>query len=407
MRSLAFRNAAVPDRLRCLLPRSSAKVRAQPPRLPEWEEFPSLVPETLHEMSEDEELTQLHADVIARGQLALTEKEDTIRREMLDRLGVASFAATCAEAGVTPLRRAPASILQLNIGLYCNQACRHCHVESSPKRTEMMSHEVARRCIELLDSSSTVETLDLTGGAPELCPEFAYLVKEATARGVQVIDRCNLTVLVEPGQEGLAGFLAENKVRVVASLPCYSKENVDSQRGGGVFARSIRGLQMLNEVGYGVPGSGLTLDLVYNPGGVFLAPPSSSLECAYKDELKEAYGITFNSLLCLNNMPIKRWSDELVRMGKLDEYMELLVGAFNPAAAEGLMCRATVSIGWSGEIYDCDFNQQLGLAVSGPARTVFDLGSLDELNDNRIVVASHCWGCTAGNGSGCQGGLDA
>ncbi len=407
MRSHAIQNAAVPGHVRSARPCTLAKARAQPPRLPGWEEFPSLVPETLLEMSEDEELTQLHADVIERGQLALTEQEDGVRQKTLSRLGVGSFATTCAQAGVTPLHRAPATILQLNIGLYCNQACRHCHVESSPKRTEMMSHEVARRCIELLDSSSSVETLDLTGGAPELCPEFTYLVEEATARGVKVIDRCNLTVLVEPGQEGLAEFLARNKVRVVASLPCYSKENVDSQRGGGVFARSIRGLQLLNKVGYGVPGTGLTLDLVYNPGGVFLAPPASSLEGAYKEELEEAYGITFNSLLCLNNMPIKRWSDELVRMGKLDEYMELLVGAFNPAAAEGLMCRATVSVGWSGEIYDCDFNQQLGLTVSGPAKTVFDLGSLDELNDSKIVVASHCWGCTAGNGSGCQGGLDA
>jgi len=364
----------------------------------------SLVPETLLDMSEDEELLRLHADVMERGQLALTEEEDELRQETLDRLGVASFAETCSKAGVAPLRRSTAKILQLNIGLYCNQACRHCHVESSPKRTEMMSHEVAARCVELLEASSSIETLDLTGGAPELCPEFAYLVKEATARGVQVIDRCNLTVLVEPGQEGLAQFLAEHKVRVVASLPCYSKENVDSQRGGGVFARSIRGLQMLNEVGYGVPGSGLQLDLVYNPGGPTLAPASSALEGAYKQELKDCYGISFNELLCLNNVPIKRWADELVRLGKLEEYMELLVGSFNPAAAgDGLMCRSTVSVGWHGGVYDCDFNNQLDLRVSGSAKTVFELETLDELTDDSIVVRSHCFGCTAGNGSGCQG----
>lgn len=387
--------------------RASHTRLAGTPRAQSWEspsDFPSLVPHTLVEMSEDEELMRLHADVLERGQLALTEEEDELRQETLDRLGVASFAETCSQAGVAPLQRSTAKILQLNIGLYCNQACRHCHVESSPKRTELMSHEVAKRCVELLDKSRTVETLDLTGGAPELCPEFAYLVKEATARGVQVIDRCNLTVLVEPGQEGLAKFLAEHKVRVVASLPCYSKENVDSQRGGGVFARSIRGLQMLNEVGYGVPGSGLQLDLVYNPGGPSLAPAASTLEGPYKQELQECYGITFNDLLCLNNVPIKRWADELVRLGKLEEYMQLLVDSFNPAAAgEGLMCRSTVSVSWNGTVSDCDFNQQLGLVVSGPAKTVFDLESLEELTDNKIIVRSHCFGCTAGNGSSCQG----
>jgi len=265
-----------------------------------------------------------------------------------------------------------------------------------------MSHEVAEQCVSLLDSSPGVETVDLTGGAPELCPEFTYLVKEARARGKQVIDRCNLTVLLEPGQEGLAQFLAEHQVRVVASLPCYSKENVDSQRGGGVFHRSIEGLKMLNSVGYGVAGSGLHLDLVYNPGGVFLAPSAESLEDAYKQELKDAYGITFNSLLCLNNMPIKRWADELIRRGEMETYMEMLVNAFNPGAGEGLMCRDTVSIGWDGSVYDCDFNQQLDLGVP---TTVFDMKSLDDLTGRDITVASHCYGCTAGSGSGCQGQL--
>lgn len=364
----------------------------------------SLIPQTLEELESDEELARIHTDVAERGQRALTEEENSMRERTLSRLGVAPFKSMCKDSGVSSLRRGTAKTLQLNIGLYCNQACRHCHVESSPKRTEMMSHQVAKKCVSLLDRSPSVTTVDLTGGAPELCPEFKYLVEEATKRGIQVIDRCNLTVLLEPGQEDLAYFLAENKVRVVASLPCYSKENVDSQRGGGVFSRSIKGLQILNDVGYGVPGSGLTLDLVYNPGGVFLAPPASSLESAYKQELMEAHGITFNSLLCLNNMPIKRWADELVRRGELEAYMEMLVNAFNPGAGEGLMCRDTVSVGWDGSVYDCDFNQQLELGVSSSSiKSVFDMESLDDLTDLDIVVASHCYGCTAGSGSGCQG----
>ena len=186
-------------------------------------------------------------------------------------------------------------------------------MESSPRRTELMSHDVAVRCIELLDASPTVKTMDITGGAPELCPEFKYLVTEARKRGIEVIDRCNLTALLEPGQENTAQFLAENEVRIVASLPCYSAENVDSQRGKGVFERSIKGLQILNSLGYGIPGSGLLLDLVYNPGGVFLAPSQEKLERVYRQELQDAYGIQFSSLLCLNNMPIKRWADELVK----------------------------------------------------------------------------------------------
>lgn len=366
--------------------------------------YESLIPQTLEELESDEELSKLHENIAVRGQKALTKEEDQVRQKSLDNLGVLSFKEMCNTSGVSDLKRDAARILQLNIGLYCNQACRHCHVESSPKRTELMSHSVAEQCVSLLDSSPSIEIVDLTGGAPELCPEFKYLVQESRARNKQVIDRCNLTVLLEPGQEDLAHFLAQHQVRVVASLPCYSKENVDSQRGGGVFSRSIKGLQMLNAVGYGVPGSGLQLDLVYNPGGVFLAPSADTLEDAYKQELQETYNITFNSLLCLNNMPIKRWSDELIRRGEMEAYMEMLVNAFNPGAGEGLMCRDTVSIGWDGSVYDCDFNQQLELGVSGSdIKTVFDMTSLDDLTGRDIVVASHCYGCTAGSGSGCQG----
>ncbi|KAL4429197.1 hypothetical protein ABPG77_010176 [Micractinium sp. CCAP 211/92] len=369
----------------------------------------SLVPETLEQLAADEELQQLHARAAEVGQAALTREEAKLRQRSLDKLGAPPFGQVLKAAGCKLLVRGPAAILQLNTGLYCNQACRHCHVESSPMRTEMMSREVAERCMQLLAASCTanggsVHTLDLTGGAPELTPQFRYLVQEGRRLGVEVIDRCNLTVLLEPGQEGLAQFLADHRVRVVASLPCYSSDNVNKQRGGGVFERSIKGLQMLNAVGYGQPGSGLQLDLVYNPGGVFLAPPQSKLEPAYKQELADNFGIQFNSLLCLNNMPIKRWADHLVKEGRLEEYMQLLVDSFNPAAADGLMCRDTLSVGWDGSLYDCDFNQQLGLGLPRPGRrTIFDLESLDELTGDAIAVDSHCFGCTAGAGSGCQG----
>lgn len=278
-------------------------------------EHESLIPQTLEELESDRELQELYDTIEKRGQLAMTREEEERRISSLKKVGVGSFKTMCQDQGVSELKRGVVKTLQLNIGLYCNQACRHCHVESSPKRTEMMSREVAAKCVQLMDANRhTLKVVDLTGGAPELCNEFRYLAKEAAVRGFEVIDRCNLTVLCEPGQEDLAEFLKEHKIRVVASLPCYSKSNVDSQRGGGVFERSIRGLQNLCDVGYGVPGSGLVLDLVYNPNGVFLAPPQSALEGAYRQELLEAYGIRFNNLLCLNNMPIKRWADELLRL---------------------------------------------------------------------------------------------
>lgn len=275
-----------------------------------------------------------------------------------------------------------------------------------------MTRDTADRCIMLMDSTSSVKTIDITGGAPELCPEFSHIVQAAYHRKYEIIDRCNLTVLLEPGQEHLVDFLAQHKVRVVASLPCYSATNVDSQRGKGVFERSIMGLLKLNAAGYGVSDSGLILDLVYNPGGIFLAPPQESLEQAYRQELMEAYGIRFSNLLCLNNMPIKRWADELLRQGKLEDYMKLLVDSFNPAAAQGLMCRNTVSVGWDGLVYDCDFNQQLSLGMQpiyedaiGSGLNVYDIESLNEVTGRKIAVGSHCFGCTAGSGSSCQGAV--
>jgi len=324
------------------------------------------------------------------------------------------------------LSRQPITVLQMNIGLYCNQACNHCHVESSPKRTEAMDEATVDKCLELLETSPGVTTVDLTGGAPELTPQFRRIVEAVTAfnkahperADVEVIDRCNLTVLLEPGQEDLAEFLAEHKVRVVASLPCYSRDNVDTQRGSGVFARSIEGLRKLNSYGYGVEGSDLGLDLVYNPLGAFLPPPQAALQDKYKEQLLEDFGISFNGLFTITNMPIKRFADFLHGRDELDAYMKLLVDSFNPGAAEGVMCRSHLSVGWDGHIYDCDFNQQIGLhmphlsgdaaaagagAASEARPKITDLGSLDDLLSTPIALGSHCFGCTAGAGSSCQG----
>lgn len=276
----------------------------------------SLVPSSIQHVEEDEEHKTTAENLRKMGQERLTLEERKKRRRALDALGVPSFQDFLAGKGVELIKR-DIEILQVNIGLYCNQACNHCHVESSPKRSEAMQADVAMRCIELLKSSPAVHTLDITGGAPELNPQFKFLVEEGRRHGVEVIDRCNLTVLSEPGQEGLASFLAENRVRIVASLPCYSEKNVDTQRGSGVFEKSIEGLMQLNQLGYGQEGSGLSLDLVYNPLGAFLPPEQGGLEANYKKKLMEDYGIVFNNLFTLSNMPIKRFADFLHRRGEL------------------------------------------------------------------------------------------
>lgn len=379
------------------------------------EDTTSLIPETLDDMKQDIEFQETQRKLKEFGQNQLTREERRARQRSLDSLGVPEFASKLKSQKVSPLIRSPAKIFQLNIGLYCNQACSHCHVESSPLRTEMMDRKIADRCIELMKTSNSIETVDLTGGAPELNSQFRHLVINARKLGLEVIDRCNLTVLLEPGQEDLVGFLAEHKVHVVASLPCYSETNVNEQRGRGVFERSILGLQKLNSAGFGIPGSGLDLDLVYNPNGDFLAPDQSTLEEAYHQELKETYNIQFTRLLCLNNMPIKRFADYLVRNKKLESYMELLTQNFNAQAGERLMCRDTISVSWDGHIYDCDFNQQLALHAKPPAPqngngmslTIFDLESLDDMTGWKIAYDNHCYGCTAGSGCGCQGALDS
>jgi len=315
------------------------------------------------------------------------------------------FADHLAGRGHPSLRRGALTTLQLNIGRRCNLACHHCHVESGPKRTEMIDRRGAERVLELLEANPEVEILDVTGGAPEMSEHFRSVVAGARALGRRVIDRCNLTILFEPGQEHTAEFLADQQVEVVASFPCYTEENVEQQRGRSVFSQSIDALLWLNELGYARSGSPLRLDLVYNPLGAFLPPPQKELEERYREELRRRFGIEFHALLTITNMPIKRFAHALRRDGAYEQYMSLLVNHFNPATLPGLMCRSLVSIGYDGQIYDCDFNQMLDLEIPGPAKTIWDLDDLSELKGRPIATASHCFGCTAGAGSGCGGTL--
>ncbi|HSA59208.1 MAG TPA: arsenosugar biosynthesis radical SAM (seleno)protein ArsS [bacterium] len=304
--------------------------------------------------------------------------------------------------GVT---RLPTTILQVNVGKLCDLACLHCHVEAGPNRTEIMDIRTAERVLDLLKKSPTVRTVDLTGGAPELNPNFRSLVQGARSLGREVIDRCNLTVLFVKGQEDTAAFLREQHVKIVASLPCYSKENVEAQRGKGVFDKSLRALILLNELGYGREGTGLEVDLVYNPVGTDLPPPQAELEADYKEELRSLFGIEFNRLFTITNMPIKRFLHQLERDGKFQEYMDLLAASFNPQAALGVMCRDLVSISWDGRIYDCDFNQMLEIPIGGKQRTIWEIDSFDDLASEPISFDNHCYGCAAGAGSSCTGAL--
>ncbi len=304
-----------------------------------------------------------------------------------------------------PLTRRSVRTLQVNLGYRCNQTCLHCHVNAGPKRREAMDRDTVDLVIRQLRDHG-IATLDLTGGAPELNPHFRYLVRAARELGVRVIDRCNLTILSEPGQEDLAGFLAAWNVDIVASLPCYLAENVDAQRGKGVHARSIDGLRQLNALGYGRAGSGLTLDLAYNPGDDRLPPPQQSLEADYRRELKRRHGVVFNRLLTLANMPIARFGSTLVSKGTLDSYMTLLREAMQPCNLDQVMCRDLVSVDWRGHLYDCDFNQMLGLPAGGQQRPLH-LRDLSVLlaDPPPIEIADHCYGCTAGQGSSCGGSL--
>lgn len=302
------------------------------------------------------------------------------------------------------LHRGKLDTLQVNLGYRCNQSCLHCHVNAGPDRMEMMGDETLELILQVLQARQ-IGRLDLTGGAPELHGQFRDLVAKATALGVRVIDRCNLTVLYEPGQNGLAEFLASHKAEVVASLPCYLSENVDKQRGNGVFAKSVAALLHLNALGYGHEDSGLILNLVYNPQGPSLPPDQNSLQAAYKRELLERFGIVFNQLFVITNMPIQRFGSTLISRGQFNDYMLLLKENFSAANAANVMCRNLVSVDWQGYLYDCDFNQQLGLALPGEGRPhLRDLLRTD-LQGKFIRVADHCHGCTAGQGSSCGGAL--
>jgi radical SAM/Cys-rich protein len=304
------------------------------------------------------------------------------------------------------IRRRTLETLQVNLGYRCNQSCLHCHVNAGPRRTEELSRETAEAIARFMDEVP-VGTLDITGGAPELNDNFRYLVAEARSRSIKVIDRCNLTILAEPGQEDLADFLAGHHVSIIASLPCYMEENVDRQRGSGVFHASVDGCRRLNALGYGQPDSELSLDLVFNPQGPTLPPPQPALEADYKRELLERYGIVFNRLLTLANMPIGRFGSVLVSKGEFDGYMSLLRGAHQDANLESVMCRALLSLDWQGFAYDCDFNQMLGLPlrVDGSPRVHIRELTDTPFEDLPIVVRDHCYGCTAGQGSSCGGAL--
>jgi radical SAM/Cys-rich protein len=319
---------------------------------------------------------------------------------------VPGFEQTLSNHGLVPLRARGIEVLQLNVGKLCNQTCRHCHVDAGPDRRESMSRETAEACIAVL-AATDIPTLDITGGAPEMNPNFRWLVEQGRRLGRNVIDRCNLTILLAPGFEHLPEFLAQHQVEIVASLPCYLEENCDRQRGDGVFRRSVEALRRLNELGYGRPGAGLELTLVYNPVGPSLPPPQAKLEADYRRELRARYGIEFTRLYTITNMPISRFLNDLLQSDQYDTYMQKLVEAFNPAAVEGVMCRTMISVDWEGRLYDCDFNQMLELPIAAAAPRSIHEFDFNRLASRRIVTGRHCYGCTASAGSGCRGSLTA
>jgi len=314
------------------------------------------------------------------------------------------FAKKLAQHSLS-LRRGRAEILQVNVGKLCNLVCVHCHVNAGPKRKEIMARETIDRIIDWL-AKTDIQIVDLTGGAPEMIPDFRYFIEQVKSLQPErhIIDRCNLTILLERGYEDLASFLARNKVEIIASMPCYSPENVNAQRGEGVFEGSIAVLQLLNLLGYGTDPN-LPLHLIYNPVGAFLPPSQAELEADYKRELKKHFGIVFNNLYTVTNLPIGRFAGYLRRNNKLDEYMQLLIQAFNPATINGLMCRNTISVGWRGEVYDCDFNQQLGMQWNnGTPIFLWDIEA-KKIENRQIMTGNHCFGCTAGAGSSCGGAI--
>ena len=318
-------------------------------------------------------------------------------------VSIPAFAERLKEIDLLPLKATGVEIFQVNVGKMCNQTCKHCHVDAGPDRKEIMTRETMQQCLDALDRSPSINTVDLTGGAPEMNPNFRWFVEEITKRGRHVIVRCNLTIIVaNPSYYDLPEFFKKHQIEVVSSLPYFNARRTDAQRGDGVFERSIKALQMLNEVGYGKEGSGLTLNLVYNPTGAFMPAGQESLEQEFKQKLKQGWDVDFNSLFAITNLPISRFLEYLVKTENYEEYMQELANAFNPVASTNVMCRNTVSIGWDGYLFDCDFNQMLELRVLGNSQHIADW-DLNELDNREIVINQHCYGCTAGAGSSCGG----
>ncbi|RHX93828.1 radical SAM protein [Leptospira yasudae] len=335
-------------------------------------------------------------------ELVSPEKQFEILEEVFKRKNLPSFTDRLIESGVGELRPVTTEIFQMNLGKLCNQTCKHCHVDAGPDRKEIMSKEIMLHCLSVL-AVSPISTVDITGGAPEMNPEFRWLVSELRSLGKKVMVRCNLTILLAGERyKDLPQFYADQKVEVVSSLPYFEKRRTDAQRGDGVFDRSIEALKRLNAVGYGDPDSGLVLNLVYNPAGAFLPGGQATLEREFKISLQKQFGIRFNSLFTITNMPISRYLEYLIESGNLDGYMEKLVTSYNPIAAQGVMCRNTFSVGCDGTLYDCDFNQMLDMKLEGSVQNIrdYDAGALEK---RKIRVHEHCYGCTAGAGSSCGG----
>lgn len=333
--------------------------------------------------------------------LSQTEKQIAVLSDA-EGIGIVPFEDRMDNLGLFPLKPTTIDIFQINVGKMCNQVCKHCHVDAGPDRKEIMTRETMQFCLDALRDTD-ISTVDLTGGAPEMNPNFRWFVEELSKMGKKIIVRCNLTIIVaNPKYNDLPEFFKQHNIEVVSSLPYFSAKRTDSQRGDGVFEKSIKALQMLNEVGYGMPGTDLTLNLVYNPSGAFLPDNQMELELQFKDKLREGWGIEFNELLAITNLPISRFLDYLIISEKYEDYMDELANAFNPAAAAGVMCRSTISIGWDGLMYDCDFNQMLDLTVEGGVKHVKDF-DLSTLEGRDIILNQHCYGCTAGAGSSCGG----
>jgi radical SAM/Cys-rich protein len=325
-----------------------------------------------------------------------------LSREVAETLHLPQFHQKLASASLFPLTPVAPAVLQINVGKMCNQVCKHCHVDAGPDRKEIMTRETMQLCLDAL-AQTDIPTVDLTGGAPEMNPDFRWFVEEISKLDRKVLVRCNLTIIVANKKYyDLPEFFKKHGVEVVSSLPFYSADKTDRQRGDGVFEDSIKALRMLNAVGYGQPGSGLTLNLVYNPGGAFMPGPQAGLEQQFKRALLKDFGIVFNSLFAITNIPVSRFLDYLLESKNYAGYMEKLVNAFNPVAAAGVMCRNTISVSWDGGLYDCDFNQMLDLHVASPVRHIRDFDAA-ALAQRSIVVNQHCYGCTAGSGSSCGG----